>query len=348
MKNNILYAALLLVLAYSCSDKKEGDVFDKEIKITHTMHNPDLNIGFSVNPQIIDSMVFLSTDRVNEGCCKLYSMSNCQEIASFISIGRGHNEFYCPIPMVGNEKDNQVSIYDMNGYKVVTYSIYRTNSDVSITPIRSQQINGGLRDMYPYYTMARYNDSITVGVCNKDYGEMLGLLDSNLNVVKYFGDTPINEGFQLNFRFHGYVQARKNKLIYVPIDYQYIACYTINGMEPQKLWEDNYIKNDYSVSQGVLTFAEDAKGRLTGVSLGEKYIYLYVTDIKKSDVNPFSGKSIYPNMVYIYDYDGKHIAKLSMDIRILNGCVSEDERTLYGIAYNPEPGLVTFQLPESY
>lgn len=347
MKNNILFIAIILVLIHSCNDKKE-DVFAKEIKIMHKMHTPDLNIGFAENPQIIDSMLFTSTDRVREGCCKLYSLSNYQEIASFGSIGRGPNEFYCPTSMIGNEKENQVSVYDLNGNKIVTYLINRTNFNVSVTPVCSKQINGGSRDMYPYYTMAKYNDSITVGVCNKDYGEMLGLLDRNLNVVTYFGDTPINEGFSPRFRFHGFVQVKKDRLVYVPVDYQYIACYTINNMEPQKLWEDNYIKNEYTLDQGAISFSPNATGRLSGMSLGEKYIYLYVNDNKKSDINPFSGKSIYSDKIYIYDYEGKHIAKLCMDMRILNGCVSEDERTLYGIAYNPEPALVSFELPASY
>lgn len=345
MYKKLYYIALILIL--SCNDERKIE-FGKQINIRHKLLNSNLDLG-RVNPIfIIDSMLFIHSKGDSEGCFKLYSLSDYHEITSFGSIGRGPNEFYSPSPMIGNEQNNQVSIFDINGYKIVTFSVNRAYPNANIVPVCAKKINGGAKDMYPYFCMTKYNDSLTVGICSKDYGEMLGLLDSNLNIVQYFGNAPINEGLSGSFRFNGFVQAKKDKIVYVPIDYQYIACYTIKDLSPQKLWEDTYIKNDYSIVQGSVNFSSNARGRLNGLTLGNKYIYLYVNDNKKSDINSLSSENLNPNNVFIYDYAGKHIAKLSLDMRILRGCVSEDERTLYGIAYTPEPALVSFELPESY
>ena len=73
----------------------------------------------------------------------------------------------------------------------------------------------------------------------------------------------------------------------------------------------------------------------------EDYVYTLYSgrSLKEHGLKCFQG-----NLIHVYDWEGKLVKKLQLDIDIKQMAVSKDNRKIYAIADLPDPVLVVFEL----
>ena len=73
----------------------------------------------------------------------------------------------------------------------------------------------------------------------------------------------------------------------------------------------------------------------------DEYVYtLYSGRNYKDDKD----RAFQSNLIHVYDWEGKLVKKLQLDIDIQQMAVSKDNRKIYAIADLPDPVLVVFEL----
>ncbi|MEY8687498.1 BF3164 family lipoprotein [Bacteroides sp. AN502(2024)] len=75
----------------------------------------------------------------------------------------------------------------------------------------------------------------------------------------------------------------------------------------------------------------------------EDYVYLLYSGktFNEHNLGVFKG-----NLIYVYNWNGDKVAMIRSDKMLKRICLSEDGKTMYAIAYNPDPILVQFSLPQ--
>jgi hypothetical protein len=61
----------------------------------------------------------------------------------------------------------------------------------------------------------------------------------------------------------------------------------------------------------------------------------------------FGGGASFGRYVHVYDWDGKLLQVLTLDRDLISITLSADERRVFGAAHDPEPVIMTYDLPRS-
>ena len=77
------------------------------------------------------------------------------------------------------------------------------------------------------------------------------------------------------------------------------------------------------------------------VSVTDQYVYILYSgrNFKESKDKAFLG-----NRIDVYDWEGKHVKRLNLDVDVQVMCIKEDDSAIYAIAPLPDPVLVSFSL----
>ena len=74
----------------------------------------------------------------------------------------------------------------------------------------------------------------------------------------------------------------------------------------------------------------------------DDYIYLLYSGKTTQDVGL---TAFYGNRIFVLNWEGKKVAELQCEQDLAALCLSPDGKTMYVIAYNPEPELMYFRVP---
>jgi hypothetical protein len=74
-----------------------------------------------------------------------------------------------------------------------------------------------------------------------------------------------------------------------------------------------------------------------------RYVYLLYSGVSYAE-NPFL--SCNGTTIEVYTWEGVKVRQLQLDIPVSQIVVSEDGQTMYAVAYQPEPEIVQFDLPD--
>lgn len=337
----------------SCGSNSQNDVQIKKLALNHKVCIPDMR-AFAPSLQIIDSMILVVSGNgtmIKDNFTSLYSLNSFEPILSFGNMGKARNEFNSARPAIGNEKVNCFALYDYSTSRIFSYHI---DVDAKPTKVVLDSIKNipPIEGTFGMDNTAKYNEEYNIGLLLKGNDELFALLDNDYNVVSTFGENPYEDVSMMSMlnRFQGKLKVRDEYIIYAITRLPYIVCYTIEDGIPKKLWDDQYLETNHTVNSNtrVMHFAGKDKGWVLDISLGDKYIYIFLYDGNKNTVDFRDPEKCDANKVLVYNYKGTQVAELTLDARVWSGAVSEDERTLYGVARIPEFSLVSYDLPENY
>lgn len=104
---------------------------------------------------------------------------------------------------------------------------------------------------------------------------------------------------------------------------------------PKKYWDDadgSYLGLDKSIPSAYLS-----------TTATSQYVYLLYSGVSYAE-NPFL--SCNGTTIEVYTWEGVKVRQLQLDIPVSQIVVSEDGQTMYAVAYQPEPEIVQFDLPD--
>ena len=201
-------------------------------------------------------------------------------------------------------------------------------------------------------TISYLDEGHFVGVSYGGPGKFFSLYDNRMNWLAHFGDAPIPEEVQpLNSRMYlnGRLATNDGAFVFLPSRLPKIAYYSYEeGMDvPQKQWEDTFYDSFYRVTNGLIGFDDSRTiGQVLDVALGDEYVYILFLEVSLADYSVGRTDTYATDIVLVYDRQGNRIARLNLDHLIYNFCVTDDEKTLYGMAPTPEDRIVEFDIPK--
>lgn len=344
----------LLATLLSCGNNSQKDIPIKKLSLNHKVCISEMRAD-APELQIIDSMILVvsgyGSSMINENFTTLYSLNSFEPILSFGNKGKAGNEFNNVRPSVGNEKEDSFVLLDYLTSRVFSYQI-KTDADSTRVILDSIKKMPSLKEFGTSSHVSRYSDEYNIALSLKSNDELLALLDNDYNLISTFGENPYGDVSILSLlnRFQGDMKVRGEYIVYAITRLPYIACYTVEKGIPKKLWDDQYLESNHTIDSRTQTlhFAGKDKGWVLDISLGEKYIYIFLYDGNKNTVDYRDPEKCDANKVLVYNYKGNQVAELTLDARVWSGAVSEDERTLYGIARIPEFSLISYDLSKNY
>jgi len=351
--NTKIICSLLLVLSAFLSCKERNDNSFREYAIQGEIRGDEI---FATRPIIhcLDSLVIAYSNRTLSGrIITAYSpRDNFKEVASYGTIGRGPNEYIAL--EINSAHGNYFYGRNANMSELVAWKVGMDINGIQIKEVERLKYERIVHD-----DMASEDGQITyldeghfIGVSYGGQGKFFSLYDDRMKWLGHFGDAPIPDDVQrVNARqfLNGRLATHNGDFVYLPMRLPKIAFYgkTEGANVPQKLWEDTFYDSYYNVSNGRIAFSNSKTvGVVMDAKMGEQYIYVLFLDIPLGDLSAESSETSAANIIFVFDHQGTHIARLNLNHRLTSFSVTADEKTIYGIAPTPEDRFVEFTLPE--
>lgn len=195
-----------------------------------------------------------------------------------------------------------------------------------------------------YLEMVPITDSAFI-IQELESDSRFNLLDLNNETIKSFG-LPVEHAASKTpyilsqaFQGHGAVSKNNSKFIFASKLTDRIEIYDLNDLSLISLIRgpifydpifEEVQRGDYSL------FGENDEGRFAyiDIDVGENLFYILFSGYSREE-NP--GKAHYGDQIFVADYSGKIMKILTLDHRLLDFEVDEDNSLIYGIDVNTYP-----------
>lgn len=264
---------------------------------------------------------------------------NNQEVYSYGNTGRGPKEFlsFFPTSIIGDT----LLINDTHNRTLVYMKVGNDGDDIYIKEVKRQTYSltkSEEQDMSRALgCVVKVNDNYFAGLAMWSDTSLFGLCDSQMNTVRYFGALPNKTGvdvMSLMSNFGGIIQSRNNKVVYAMSRFAYISAYDVKLDGDVSLqWSDEIFPMSYDIVNGSVNLnRETAFGMCRGLYLTDEYIYLLVQEtLTWDDYNRQVDSQLHPNVIYVYNYDGRRLCKMITDRGLMSFCVDQSNSTIYGV-----------------
>ena len=117
--------------------------------------------------------------------------------------------------------------------------------------------------------------------------------------------------------------------------------------ELSKVWERWYSEPSVRVDNNNLKFEDDNPQGFYGLAVGEKYIFAAYSGVPAGDMyKEQNAYALNPKFLYIFDLEGKPLAKFAVDKRISAICLDEEENFLYVQHIDPDLSLWRYNVAD--
>ncbi len=353
---NVLYLFFCLIVLFSCKpEKKEHPGFSRQFDLKHKEYATEPYTYYPHNLFVKDSLLFLPSARIpgNEGCFgQIYSIDrDMQLVGQFGTIGRGPREFINP--EIISAMDNKLVIQNINLREIAMMEVSVAGDSVIVEEKERLKFESLMTDemMFEPYNISMLDKDHFVGGAYLGQGEFFALYDSRMNLIGHFGDPPLNEKLSWSGQrtgLNGKLRTHNGTMVYSVHKLPIVVCYKMENGRMVKKWEDTYFKSECSVSPGGDLAISRSKtvGFSPCMALGGKYIYVLFNDMPWKDFQPGTTDMFEGKVVFVYDYDGNRIARLNLDRKVAQICLSKDETKIYAYTAAPEEHILEFDVPE--
>jgi hypothetical protein len=281
--------------------------------------------------------ILIQTPFNSDGFLKIYDRETGRESGWPGNIGGGPEEW--TVPSLGNVIGDKILVFDLNLKK---YAVAEAG-----TMYREISEAGAMKkmDIQPS-TLVFVNDRLLVAA---DYAETPFKLLSDgeiLSCGQYpFTETVINT--YESFQGHLAVHPEKQIMVYGTNDNPYLSLYRIKSGGLEQVWEKQFKKPDYSVSDGQLHWGTRQPAGVKDVTFTKDYIAC-MTEDERNRENTFTisvrGREMEVPLqsVYLFDYEGNLLYLLEPDTHIIRLASDTDSNILYAVSINPDFRIVTF------
>ena len=339
MKEYKYIVSLLFVFLFSCQIRKQSeDVL--EYSVQHELLLEDeFVIGKVRSMALMDDSVPIVVNTQAENVFQLLDYKK-RDIRGYADWGQGPNEFLFPTSLFV-AKDNMVTFWDINRRRYSAVQIAHGDTVVKFNHLFE------VRDSLFHFEMLPVLDGqfVAAGIY-EDY--RLVLLDKNGNFRKGFGECPFRDdeerqvsGMIRSEIYQGKLAVNRSgaKLVHALLRADVLSFYEVSNGDLQLKSErinayPNYQYNSVAMPLSSPVYYLD-------VCATNQYVYALYSgrNYEDSKDKAFMGK-----VIKVYDWNGNIVKKLNLDIEIKVMCISQDDKKIYGIAFQPDPVLVSFTL----
>ena len=338
----ILFTFAFIILLISCTVQEE------EVNYTPIVHK-SINIknGYIGKPGpiiFIDNKI-IGIDFMLDSCFFYFNTIN-PELHRFGTRGQGPNDFLFPYTLQFLNK-NLLGVYDITAKK---YNEIEIKDSIKLT--KSYPIHNDF--MAFNYKKLPNNQYLSIGAY-KD--AMFIITDSLGENKKSFYQYPYKDNHEKSIKNHLRAMAYQgnlccnysnDQLVYTSLMGNIIHFYKLNNNQLEIINKIEISYPKYKVEETENGFGsplnKSNKVGYISAAATNQYIYLLYSGIKIEDFIK-KNEELHGNKLFIYNWKGKKISNLKLDVNCFSITVSPDNRTLWGIANNPDPELVYFELP---
>ena len=339
MKTRVLLATCLLAVLFSCSTKKEQE----EVVVQSLKHEVLMGDEYLIGK--INDMALMNDSIpvvINVGSDKMFQVLDYprKKVVEVGNVGQGPDDFLLSFGL-SSKKGNTFSANDVNRCRFSTVHLnteddswwvehhlkFESFSHIYIKPIANNR----------YVATGIYDD------CH------LMLLDEKGTTLKGFGEWPYQD--EQEKKVSGQIRASVyqgklevspsgDKLVFAVMSGDIIYFYRVlpdGDLELVSKQENAYAHYDYTSGAHDGTAPEHYIDACTT----EDYVY---TLYSGRSLKEYGLKCFQSNLIHVYDWEGKLVKKLQLDIDVQQIAVTKDNRKIYAIADLPDPVLVVFEL----
>ncbi len=345
MKKTISICSGIVLLLCSCGAQKESQLFqpEEEIAITHSSAY-SLETAGVLNPEYlqISDKVLVIVEESGEPLVKILSLQS-EPITAWGCQGRGPNEFLqiTSVDLFSQADTLRAGLYDASRKRYVEVSSAVDSAGRSFQEVWASDKN--------FDVITRLSDGTYVGAAVFDSSRFY-LLDVDARILDKTNNFPPKpDGFPLlshSMACSGILVAAPNRPVFassVAYDGGIDVCVTRNGkIEP--LWRFSLFDMDYDILSEyhhVPTPNSDSRQGYMSLSFSNNYLYALYSGRKMLD-----DSSEMCDEIHVFDYQGKHCKRYSLDRKIYTLAVDTEDSRLYGLTRDPEgyPILVSYIL----
>lgn len=330
---NKLISILSVLFLFSCGSEKGKRVetlADGGTDIESSILVEDVFATLPSHVACIDTCILLFNGQPGSAALILSSHTG-QEIGSIGERGNGPGEFYNATYAGYDAKKKIVYIYDSSQNRMKSYYFYLEASGIEFQFIEEFAAPDGLF----ITSICRLESGHFAGLLLNGEGGMYVLLDSQMNLLKRFGDNPLHEKVNTNSPFQGNLKSYGNSFYYAALPLAYVACYGIHDDNVEMKWENMMIQPIYE-SDGTVIYDKEKHGDgFYGLAVTKEYIFLTYSGKPSSKLKP-DGSGMEPNTLVVLNHSGELLKKFNCKENIFKLATSEDEKTLYIVGESSE------------
>ena len=337
MRTHVFLATCLLALLSSCSTKKEQE----EVVVQSLKHEVLMGDEYLIGK--INDMALMNDSIpvvINVGSDKAFQVldHSRKKVIEVGNVGQGPDDFLLSFGLLSSA-ENAFSVSDVNRRRFSTVHLNPEDDSWRVEHhIKYDSV------MHIYIKPIVNNRYVATGIYEDNH---LMVLDEKGTPLKGFGEWPYQD--EQEKKVPGKIRASVyqgklevspsgDKLVFAVMSGDMLYFYRVlpNGeLELISKQENAYAHYDHTNGAHYGT----ATHHYIDACVTEDYVYTLYSgrNLKEHGMRCFEG-----NLVRVYDWEGKLVKKLLLDIDVKQIAVTKDNRKIYAIADLPDPVLVVF------
>lgn len=334
MKQIVLLIATLAV--FGCSSRQSSSLLDlgEEIQITAEEYANDLIIRNPLDIAVIEDEILLFMPQGENNAILMINKENGILDGCWGKHGNGPGEFTYPIYWGHDTAKQELYLYDLNYRCLRTYAYQACDDSLSFDLTKEIKMQSDIA-IRPGAILGNHN---IVASAFMFHNAPLLLMDEDLKPLQSFGRLPgQDESFTDMRTYVGGVGSYENQFAFGMEDLGYLAFYTLSDTTVHKEWEIYLEKPIYREKE---LDGKKLKQGFKDIEMTKNYIFCgYCGKLFMRD-NP----EFMTNNILVFNYEGQLVRNLKLDRKIGHIAVSEDEKTIYAVAFEPNISIVRYSL----
>lgn len=341
------FSIVLCIFFFSCNNSPTILKLPKKaIEISHeemSCQNADFYRLYELD--IIDSLLFLY-DETEDFYFALFNLNTKSLMFRFGTKGRGPGELYIPMFPKCNIGSRLFEVSTIQPRGLVQYNIdsllkYEQQYSPKVLKVESENVN--------ILTVNRLNDSLYLGKGYMDSGQF-ALINNEGKTLSVQENYPVDENKSnidqalIGLAYQGEIESHpsKSKFVYIAgVGFVFELCEMNSNLEIRK--KVKYYNNfpEFSIVNGSAANSPKNVVGFRCLYTTENYIYTLYSEL---DILTYSQNPYSINTILVFNWDGVLERRYNTDIGLASIAVCNNDKIIYGVAANPEPIIVKFEI----
>jgi hypothetical protein len=338
---NYIFVLLFFVLLIGCnSNNAVHDIESTTIGYDDTLFGellPEPILSKTPISIFISPYGLLGVPSVSSGVIQLIDTLTGKVLVAQYNIGKASDELLDPLGMDFNPENSTLCVWDISKQIINLYKV----SEQGFHLFRTQSYSG----IHPS-VIRNASDSMDIILTSLPDQALLIL---NHNKIK--SSVPYRILAELNLDYYNFYNPSeidvsiKQKLIFAADPYlPYLAAFTFNNNQIEKLWEKMVFKPSYRIKNRWRWINDNNRGGFHSISVSNRFIYVPYYGVTKVEWEQGLHKKLEQLTLFVFDFDGNLVKTVLLDYNPSVIAVTPDDRVIYGLLERPDRYIVKFSL----